>query len=173
MTVYAKQYQEANFGLEAAADASLAGITMRTSRIYRQLHPSFDRLIPVRPQRRQGSLAFVAHPSCAANPAELHVLIDLTAAGGHLFADTVQSETTVFSLLERYYGEMKYDIEELVAKVGANLLHKDLQDQLGVAAGDVILVLPGPAPITWIPPPVTSLGPCADWLPLWQVCSTH
>ena len=169
VTVYAKQYQEANFGLEAAADSSLAGITTRTARIYRQLHPSFDRLMPVRPQRRQGSIEFVAHPSCAANPAELHVLIDLTAAGGHQFADTVQPETTVFSLLERYYGEMKYDIEELVAKVGANLQHKALPDQLGATAGDVILVLPGPAPITWIPPPLTSLGPCADWLPLWQV----
>ncbi|OLP97625.1 hypothetical protein AK812_SmicGene20009 [Symbiodinium microadriaticum] len=116
VSVYAKHYQEVHFGLQVEADASLAGVTMRTSRVYRQLHPGLDRLIMARPQRCSGTIAFLAYASHTEDPSLVHVLVDLTAASGHVFADTVSSETLVLSLLDRYYGEMKYNPEELVVK---------------------------------------------------------
>ena len=169
VSVYAKHYQEVHFGLRVEADASLAGVTMRTSRVYRQLHPGLDRLIMARPQRCSGTIAFLAHASHTDDSSLVHVLVDLTAAGGHVFADTVSPETLVLSLLEGYYGEMKYNPEELVVKVGAEFQHRELSDTLGAETGDVVLVLPGPAPISWIPLPMISLGPSSEWLPLWLV----
>ena len=169
VSVYAKHLQAAHFGLRTAVDASLAGVVQRTLRAFRTLHPGLDQLLLVKPQRRQGCMTFIAFPSESVTSETVHVLVDLTAFGGHIFADTTSPRTIVMHLLEGYYGEMKYDVEEMSVKVGATFQHRAHHDQLAVEDGDLVLVLPNPTHISWIPPPIVSLGPSEDWLPLWQV----
>ena len=152
VTVYAAQYQTVSFGLHVGSSISLTGIIARTSRLYRQVHPALNSLVPTQPQRSRGSASFIAFCGHVVQPGTAHVLVDLTAVGGHIFADVIDAAMLVVCLLERYQQEVKYDIEEMEVKVGSRLCLKTLPDQLCAETGDMLLVVPKPAYVEWRQP---------------------